>query len=334
MNVTSASNKVKASRVFRVDDLLGVGEPIDVDISADKEIERIPAGDDPFSAGDNDDYEVRFSVTGPDEDAHPYLMEKNTSGHYYLYNLYLNSDVKNEPKYVYLTLKDSSVKAFTDGDNDRLVFITPDEDYTPKDVGVSPKPPVESAPVISYEPPIPFDPVKVVETSPTPPAVTPDDTVAVTTKPSIVTNKKREVTHKVDVFGYVKYKSGKPYSNLTLKIGDEAVKTDENGYFKFSSKQNGVYNLSSELFRAKLNLSETNAVSDVSSSSNVNVTRLISSSKVEFNVICDIKPANDKPAHVKTGDRLPKTGGSSDNYMVYGFIMVLLSALLSVRKKK
>lgn len=50
MNVTSTPNKVKASRVFRVDDLLGVGEPIDVDISADKEIERIPAGDDPFSA--------------------------------------------------------------------------------------------------------------------------------------------------------------------------------------------------------------------------------------------------------------------------------------------
>ena len=120
---------------------------------------------------------------------------------------------------------------------------------------------------------------------------------------------------------------------MTLKIGDEAVKTDENGYFKFSPKQNGVYNLSSELFRAKLNLSETNTVSDVSSLSNVNVTRLISSSKVEFNVICDVKPTNDKPAHVTTGDILPKTGGSSDNYMVYGFIMVLLSALLSVRKK-
>ena len=334
MNVTSVPNKVKASRVFRVDDLLGVGEPIDVDISADKEIERIPAGDDPFSAGDNDDYEVRFSVTGLDEDAHPYLMEKNTSGHYYVYNLYLNSGVKNEPKYVYFTLKDSSVKAFTDGENDRLVFITPDEDYTPKDVSVSLKPPVESAPVISYEPPIPVDPVKVVETLPIPPAVTPDDTVAVTTKPSIVAKKRTEATHKVDVFGYVKYKSGKPYSNLTLKIGDEASKTDENGYFKFSSKPNGVYSLSSELFRAKLNLSETNTVSDMSSLSNVSVTRLISSGKVEFNVICDVKPANDKPAYVKTGDRLPKTGGSSDNYMVYGFIMVLLSALLSVRKKK
>ena len=214
------------------------------------------------------------------------------------------------------------------------MFITPDEDYVPKDVGVSPKPPVESAPVIRYEPPIPVDPVKVVETLPTPSAVTPDDTVAVTTKPSIVAKKKTEVTHKVDVFGYVKYKSGKPYSNLTLKIGDEVVKTDENGYFKFSPKQNGVYSLSSELFRAKLDLSETNAVSDVSSSSNVNVTRLISSSKVEFNVICDVKPTNDKPAHVTTGDRLPKTGGSSDNYMVYGFIMVLLSGLLLVRKKK
>ena len=121
---------------------------------------------------------------------------------------------------------------------------------------------------------------------------------------------------------------------MTLKIGDEVVKTDGNGYFKFSPKQNGVYNLSSELFRAKLDLSETNAVSDVSSSSNVNVTRLISSSKVEFNVICDIKPADDKPVDVKIGDKLPKTGGNSGNYMVYGFIMVLLSGLLLVRKKK
>lgn len=46
----------------------------------------------------------------------------------------------------------------------------------------------------------------------------------------------------------------------------------------------------SELFSAKLDLRGINTVSDVTSSNNVNVTRLISSDGVEFNIICDLTP--------------------------------------------
>ena len=75
MNVASMPNRVKANRVFTVDDLLGVDNPIEADVSADMEVERVPVGDDIFSVEGSDDYEVRFSVNGS-EGSHPHLIER------------------------------------------------------------------------------------------------------------------------------------------------------------------------------------------------------------------------------------------------------------------
>lgn len=332
MNVASMPNKVKANRIFTVDDLLGVDNPIEADVSADMEVERVPVGDDIFSVeSSDDDYEVRFSVNGS-EGSHPHLIERSIPDYhyYYVYNLYLKSGVKNEPKYIYLTLKDKAVRAFTDGENDRLVFIKPDENYVPKDGDVLPKLSVEPTPVISYNPPVPVSPIKVVETTPS--AIVPNDTVAVITKSAIVNNKKK-VDRLVNVSGHIKYKSGKPYMNMVLRIGDEAVRTDKDGYFKFRHKPRGTYNVVSELFSAKLDLRGINTVSDVTSSNNVNVTRLISSDGVEFNIICDLTPISNHIVEVNDNKQLPTTGGSSYVYTIYGIMLLLSSILLSFRKE-
>lgn len=77
-----------------------------------------------------------------------------------------------------------------------------------------------------------------------------------------------------------------------------------------------------------------NTVSDVTSSNNVNVTRLISSDGVEFNIICDLTPISNHIVEVNDNKQLPTTGGSSYVYtIIYGIMLLLSSILLSFRKR-
>lgn len=76
-----------------------------------------------------------------------------------------------------------------------------------------------------------------------------------------------------------------------------------------------------------------NTVSDVTSSNNVNVTRLISSDGVEFNIICDLTPISNHIVEVNDNKQLPTTGGSSYVYTIYGIMLLLSSILLSFRKE-